>query len=114
MKNCFVDDKLIPRKRHRPLQPNEMEQSNTSEKKKEIFVINYGSNELNENTNKKRIKGQGSKLFGLEKNENIIKKPKGKENTHKRIKPEVNFNLKIITTKQKYNSSYCNIYLLIF
>ena len=92
MKNCFVDDKLIPRKRQRPLQPNEIEQSNFPEKKKEIFVIKYGSNWSNDIIHKRRIKGQGSRLFALEKKENIIKKPKerGKENIQRRIKREVN------------------------
>jgi hypothetical protein len=92
MKNCFVDDKLIPRKRHRPLQSNEIEQSNFPEKKKEIFVIKYGSIGLNDNIQKRRIKGQGSRLFALEKKENTTKKPKerGKENIKCRIKREVN------------------------
>jgi hypothetical protein len=86
MKNCFDEDKLISKKRNRPLQPCETEQSISSEKKREIFVIKYNSNECNEKTFKRKSNTTSSKLFTLKKNENVINitKEKGKENIGKR------------------------------
>ena len=97
MINCFDDDKLITRKRHRPLQASEMEQSVSSEKKKEIFVIKYDSNDSIQPKQRKKINMLTSKLFALEKNQIELKKSKekGKENMRRKNKSEVNI-LRII------------------
>lgn len=97
MKNCFDDDKLINRKRQRPLQASEMEQSVSSEKKREIFVIKYDSNDSIQPKQRKKINMLTSKLFALEKNQIELKKSKekGKENMRRKKKIEVNF-LRII------------------
>lgn len=91
MKNCIEEHKLICKKRNRPLLTNEIEQSNFTEKKKEIFVIKYDSNESIEKTYTRKNYGNTFKLFALEKNKNVIKisKEKGKENIRIRKKTEV-------------------------
>jgi hypothetical protein len=104
MKNCLDEDKLISRKRNRPLQLNETEQLNSSEKKKEIFLIKYDSIESNEKTYKRKNNGAASKLFALEKHENVITitKEKGKENIRRRKKAEVKmFQFRFIRTQKK-------------
>jgi hypothetical protein len=104
MKNCFDDDKLISRKRHRPLQTSEVEQSVSSEKKKEIFVIKYDRNDSIERTQKRRINGATSKHLALEKNQIVLTKEKGKENIRRRKKTEVNFKrIKFRPTQLKKN-----------
>jgi len=86
MKNCFDEEKLISKKRNRPLQLSETEQSIYFEKKREIFVIKYNSNEGIYKKFKRKNNSSCNKLFALEKNESIINisKEKGKENIRKR------------------------------
>jgi hypothetical protein len=92
MQNYFDDDKLIHKKRNRPLQPNEDEQQNYQERKKEIFVINYGANELYDKVQKRRTFGSASKLFQLDKNENREKRENRKENIRRKKHREVKQN----------------------